>query len=75
MTELEMIHLRERNNLPLPELVTLFQKLVERGWVWKMPADYQSQAVAFIRMGLIGEELAPEMKPLQWEDPPDGLGI
>jgi hypothetical protein len=56
MTELEMIHLRERNNLPLPELVTLFQKLVERGWVWKMPADYQAQAVFFLNMGIIEDK-------------------
>ena len=74
-TELEMIHLYESQSLPLPDMVTLYQKLVERGWVWKIPAHYHAQAVAFIRMGLIGEELAPEMKPLQWEDPPDGLGI
>ena len=56
-------------------MVTLYQKLVERGWVWKMPADYHAQAVAFIRMGLIEAELAEEMKPSQWADPPKGLGI
>ena len=74
-TELEMIHLHEHQALPLPDMITLYQKLVERGWVWKMSANYQAQAVAFIHMGLIGEEIAPEMKPLQWDDPPDGLGI
>jgi len=74
-TELEMIHLHERQALPLPDMVTLYQKLVERGWVWKMPADYHAQAVAFIRMGLIGEEIAKEIKPSQWDDPPHGSGI
>ena len=74
-TELEMIHLYESQSLPLPDMVTLYQKLVERGWVWKMPANYQAQAVAFIRMGLIGEEIAGEMKPSKWVDPPDGSGI
>ena len=74
-TELEMIHLYESQSLPLPDMVTLYQKLVERGWVWKMPAEYHSQAVAFINMGLIEEEIADEMKPSQRADPPDGLGI
>jgi len=53
MTELEMIHLYESQSLPLPDMVTLYQKLVERGWVWKMSGKYQAQAVAFINMGLI----------------------
>ena len=56
-SELEMIHLRDRNELSLPELVILFQKLIERGWVWKMPADYQSQAVAFLNMGIIEDKI------------------
>ena len=72
-SELEMIHLRERHELSLPEIVNLFQSLIERGWVWKMPAEYHSQAVAFINMGLIEEEIADEMKPSQWADPPDGV--
>ena len=72
-TELEMIHLYESQSLPLPDMVTLYQKLVERGWVWKMSAKYQAQAVAFINMGLIEEEIADEMKPSQWADPPDGV--
>ena len=72
-TELEMIHLYESQSLPLPDMVTLYQKLVERGWVWKMPAEYHSQAVAFINMGLIEEEIANEMKPSQRADPPDGV--
>ena len=72
-TELEMIHLYESQSLPLPDMVTLYQKLVERGWVWKMPAEYHSQAVAFINMGLIEEEIANEMKPSRRADPPDGV--
>jgi len=56
MTELEMIHLYESQSLPLPDMVTLYQKLVERGWVWKMPAEYHSQAVAFLNMGLIEDK-------------------
>ena len=74
-TELEMIHLYESQSLPLPDLVTLYQKLVERGWVWKMSADYQAQAVAFIHMGLIEAELAGETRPSQWADPLDGSGV
>ena len=55
-TELEMIHLYESQSLPLPDMVTLYQKLVERGWVWKMSANYQAQAVAFIKMGLVEDK-------------------
>ena len=49
-------------------MVTLYRKLVERGWVWKMSVKYQAQAVAFILMGLTEAELADEMKPSQWAD-------
>ena len=61
-TELEMIHMYESQSLPLPDMVTLHQKLVERGWVWKMSGKYQAQAVAFINMGLIEAELAEKIK-------------
>ena len=56
MMELEMIFAHDRHELPLPDMVTLYQLLVQRGWVWKMPAPYQAQAVAFISMGLIDPE-------------------
>lgn len=53
MMELEMIFAHDRHELPLPDMVTLYQLLLQRGWVWKMSAPYQAQAVAFINMGLI----------------------
>ena len=56
MMELEMIFAHDRHELPLPDMVTLYQLLLQRGWVWKMPAPYQAQAVAFISMGLIDPE-------------------
>ena len=56
MMELEMIFAHDRHELPLPDMVTLYQLLVQRGWVWKMSAPYQAQAVAFINMGIISPQ-------------------
>ena len=66
MMELELMGLHEKNRLPLPETVTLYQLLVQRGWVWKMSADYQAQAVAYINLGMIlpitgGEKMNPNI--------------
>jgi hypothetical protein len=54
MIELEMMEAHDRHELPLPDMVILYQLLVQRGWIWKMPSHYQAQAVAFLNMGLIG---------------------
>jgi len=67
MIELQLMALHEENRLPLPETVTLYQLLVQRGWAWKMSADYQAQAVAYINLGMIlptteGEEMNPKVR-------------
>ena len=67
MMELELMGLHEKNRLPLPETATLYQLLVQRGWVWKMSADYQAQAVAYINLGMIlpitgGEKMNPKIR-------------
>ena len=54
--ELEMIFAHDRHELSLADMVTLHQLLVQRGWVWKMPAPYQAQAVALINMGIISPQ-------------------
>lgn len=67
--ELELIHLHERNELPLPEIITLYQLLLHRGWVWKMPAEYQAQVVAYLNLGIIdlpieGKIMEPKIRIL-----------
>jgi hypothetical protein len=69
MMELELMLLHERNELPIPETITLYQLLLQRGWVWKMPAEYQAQVVAYLNLGIIdppirGKKMEPKIRIL-----------
>jgi hypothetical protein len=53
MMEIELIGEFERDELPMSDTISMFQLLVDRGWVWKMAAKYQAYAVAYLNMGII----------------------
>ena len=53
--ELEKLIAHEHNDLSMQDMIVLYQSLVQRGWIWQMPAHYQAQAVAFLNMGLVTE--------------------
>jgi hypothetical protein len=53
MMEIELIGKFERNELPMPDTILMFQLLVDRGWVWQMASNYQAQAVAYLNLGII----------------------
>ena len=42
--ELEMIHQMDHRPVDIPEQFYLYQNLLRRGWLWKMPAKYQAPA-------------------------------
>ena len=42
--ELEMIHQMDHRPVDIPEQYYLYQNLLRRGWLWKMPAKYQAPA-------------------------------
>tara|TARA_R110002020_G_scaffold267676_1_gene482822 strand:+ start:166 stop:558 length:393 start_codon:yes stop_codon:yes gene_type:complete len=53
MMEVELIGEFEKNELPMTDTIFMFQLLVDRGWVWKMAAEYQAYAVAYLNLGII----------------------
>ena len=53
MMEIELIEEFETDELSMPDTIFMFQLLVDRGWVWKMAAEYQAYAVAYLNMGII----------------------
>jgi len=52
MMEVELIGEFEKNELPMTDTIFMFQLLVDRGWVWKMAAEYQAYAVAYLNLGI-----------------------
>ena len=65
MMEIELIEKFEKNELLIPDTIFMFQLLVDRGWVWKMAANYQAQAVAYLNLGIIkpSRKERPDVKP------------
>jgi hypothetical protein len=65
MMEIELIEKFEKNELLMPDTIFMFQLLVDRGWVWKMAANYQAQAVAYLNLGIIKppRKERPDVKP------------
>jgi len=53
--ELELIAAFEKGELDLPEVVLMTHLLIERGWVWKMPAPYQALAEGWISVGILDD--------------------
>jgi hypothetical protein len=53
--EIELIEAYERDELDLPEIILMTQLLLERGWVWQMPAPYQKLAKAWIEVGILDD--------------------
>jgi hypothetical protein len=51
--EIELIAAFERGELDLPEVVLMTHLLLERGWVWNMPAPYQALARGWIDVGIL----------------------
>ena len=53
--EIELIAAFERGELDLPEVVLMTHLLLERGWVWQMPAPYQALARGWIDVGILND--------------------
>jgi len=53
--EIELIEAYEKDELDLPEIILMTRLLLERGWVWKMPAPYQELAKAWIEVGVLSD--------------------
>lgn len=43
----------EDNKLSEPEVITMFQNLVDSGDIWRLPAGYQEQAAMLYHYGRI----------------------
>jgi hypothetical protein len=65
MMDIELMHEYDREGLQFPEMALLLQLLVDRDWVWKLPAKYQREAVAYMRLGVVkpARKERPDVKP------------
>ena len=52
-TELELMDEFEREEIDLPDLILMCHLLIKRGWIWKMPLDYQVMARRWIAVGIL----------------------
>ena len=66
MMEIQLIGEFEKNELLMPATIFMFQLLVDRGWVWKMDANYQAQAIAYLNLGIIkpARKDRPDVRPM-----------
>ena len=64
--EIQLIGEFEKNELLMPDTIFMFQLLVDRGWVWKMDANYQAQAIAYLNLGIIkpARKDRPDVRPM-----------
>ena len=64
--EIQLIGEFEKNELLMPDTSFMFQLLVDRGWVWKMDANYQAQAIAYLNLGIIkpARKDRPDVRPM-----------
>jgi len=53
--ELELITAFEKGELDLREVVLMTDLLIQRGWVWQMPAPYQALAEGWISVGVLDD--------------------
>jgi len=53
--EIELINAFEKGELDLLEVVKMTHLLIERGWVWQMPAPYQALAEGWISVGVLND--------------------
>jgi len=61
MQELELIAAFEKGELDLPDVVLMTHLLIERGWVWQMPAAYQALAEGWISVGILNDPRKEKM--------------
>jgi len=54
-TELELMGEFEREEIDLPDLILMCHLLIKRGWIWKMPLDYQVMARRWIAVGILDD--------------------
>lgn len=54
-TELELMDEFEREEIDLPDLILMCHLLIKRGWIWKMPLDYQVMARGWIAVGILDD--------------------
>jgi hypothetical protein len=45
MMDIELMHEYEQRGLQFPDMALLLQLLVDRDWIWKLPAEYQREAI------------------------------
>jgi len=53
--ELELITAFENEEIDLPEVVLMTHLLIQNGWVWQMPAQYQALAEGWISVGILDD--------------------
>jgi|TARA_Y100000310_G_scaffold25531_2_gene24422 hypothetical protein len=66
ISEIEIIHLLERDEAEFKDSALLSACLVRRGWANRMPAKYQAMINAFIQHGIVRNEtteVTQAMKP------------
>jgi len=59
------MHEYEQEGLQFPEMALLLQLLVDRDWIWKLPAKYQREAITYMRLGVVkpARKDRPDMRP------------
>ena len=65
MMDIELMHEYDREGLQFPEMALLLQLLVDRDWIWKLPAKYQREAITYMRLGVVkpARKDRPDMRP------------
>lgn len=65
MMDIELMHEYEQEGLQFPEMALLLQLLVDRDWIWKLPAKYQREAITYMRLGVVkpARKDRPDMRP------------
>ena len=66
ISEIEIMHLLDRDEAEFPEAALLAASLVRRGWAHRMPAKYAALAHDFIEQGIVSNEtteVTGDMKP------------
>jgi hypothetical protein len=66
MMDIELMHEYEQEGLQFPEMALLLQLLVDRDWIWKLPAKYQREAITYMRVGVVkpARKERPDVKPM-----------
>jgi hypothetical protein len=66
MMDIELMHEYEQEGLQFPDMALLLQLLVDRDWIWKLPAKYQREAVTYMRLGVVkpARKERPDVNPM-----------